>query len=300
MASRNLAAQLEQFRKKAQEVSKLKDDASKARSEKLAKKAAVKRATGGPRKPRATKSGAAGSEGPSGSGAPSASEDWKTQLNAPSTVQIPVGMRIKQVLEFLRSASDSQTVQAIQAATGHRINSEDDLRAALSNNPKIGIDDEGLYFYRPDSNVRNRGQLLELIRRSAAPVAVSEVADAYSGVNNDIAGLKADNMILSLFSYDPEIQGEVLYPSDVRLNSLKPVDDDVAALWANCVAPADDEVLVAELRTAGIVPAARNAPRKNTKSEKKRKQRQQRKLRAVTNIHLIHLLEGNDAPTQID
>lgn len=294
-----LQAQLEAFRKRQVKGSETLAAANEARDAKRK----TSQSTAAPKKPttRKPRAGAtkAGSDGRSTSdGGGGTIHDWRNQIDA-SRPDLPLGLRIKQVLDYLKAQASPQDSATIKAAIERDIDAETDLKQALSTNFKVGMDDDGLYFYRPDSNVRNKSQLLELIRRSAAPVTVSEVADAYRGVHGDIQSLKIEKLIISLYSYDPTLQCEVLYPVDMKLAAVKPVDDDVAALWARCEPPADDEDLNAALVNAGMKPTPRAAPKKRTNQEKKRKQRKQRKLRAVTNVHLLHLLEG-DAPTQID
>ena len=211
-------------------------------------------------------------------------------------------MRQKQVIDYLRQLESPATAEQIATATGRDISTEPDLANALDANPKIQVEeDAGTFAYLPEANVRNKDQLLDYIRRAGAPVATSEVADAYKAIMDDIAALKAGNEIIGLHSYDPEIGCEVLYAIDQRLKGVG-VDEEVGALWGAVEVPEDEEDVGEELKKVGIAPAPRKAPRKKapgTGKEKKRKQRKQSKLRVVTNAHLMHLLEG-DAPATID
>jgi hypothetical protein len=209
-------------------------------------------------------------------------------------------MRQKQVVDFLRKHEAPATVAQIATATGRDVDGEDDLAAALDANPKIDVDaDAGTYAYLPDANVRNREQLLDYVRRAGAPVAVSEIADAYKAVLDDVAALKAEGLVTALHSFDPEVGCEVLFAADGRLAGLE-VDGEVAALWAATELPDDDEGVAEELRKVGQTPAPRKAPRKRApRDEKRKKARRAARLRAVTNAHLMHLLEG-EGPTGID
>ncbi len=112
---------------------------------------------------------------------------WKRGV----TAEIPkplaaLGMRQKQVVDHLRAAATACSPAEIAGATGRDVASELDLRDALENNPKVGIDDDGRYFYRPDANVRSKMELLNYVRKAAAPVAVIEIADAYKTVMEDV------------------------------------------------------------------------------------------------------------------
>ena len=244
-----------------------------------------------------TSSGPAGSDAPSGSGQ-AQQQDWRTAVAAPT---LPLGMRQKQVVDYLRQKETPATAAEIAAATGRDIAQEPDLAAALDANPKIQLDKESnTYSYLPDANVRNKQQLLDYIRRAGAPIASSEISDAYKTVFDDVAALKTEGLVLGMHSFDPEVGCEVLYAVDMKMAGLD-CDDEVAALWQATEVPDDDDDVAAELKKVGLPAAPRTAPRKqrSANGEKKKKKRKATKLRAVTNAHLMHLLEG-EAPAAID
>lgn len=208
-------------------------------------------------------------------------------------------MRQKQVVDFLKQREGAARSAEIASATGRYLEREPDLEAALEANPKIAKDaDTNAYMYLPDSNVRDKSQLLEYVKRAGMPVTIQEIADAYKAVMDDVAALKTEGAVLGLHSFDPEIGCEVLYPVDVRLLGLE-ADPEVAAVWHASDVPDEDEEVAAQLKAIGQNPAPRKAPRKRAAAEKKRKKRRATKLRAVTNVHLMHLLEG-EAPAAID
>ena len=208
-------------------------------------------------------------------------------------------MRQKQVLDYLRKKEAPATVSELLAATERDLRAELDLARALDANPKVAVDaDAGTYTYQPDANVRNRDELIDYIRRAGAPVAVSELADAYAAVSDDVAALKSEGLVLGLHSYDPSVGCEVLFAVDARMAGLA-ADGEVSALWAAAEVPDEDDAMAEALRKAGLAPTPRSAPRKRTAAEKKRKARKAARLRAVTNLHLMHLLEG-EAPNAID
>jgi hypothetical protein len=209
-------------------------------------------------------------------------------------------MRQKQVIDFLRHHEKPASPREIKTAIGLDIDAQPDLAQALNSNVKVGVDDDGYYFYRPDSNIRSKSELLEYVRKAAAPVTVPEIQDAYKAVAADIAALKREGVILGLHSYDPELQCEVLFPVDAKLTGMR-VDADVAELWSQIEVPEEDDPLKAELVKIGLKPAPRKAPKKavNANKEKRKKQRRQQRLRTVTNLHMMHLFEG-DAPVGIE
>jgi hypothetical protein len=158
-----------------------------------------------------------------------------------------------------------------------------------------------MYSYVPDADISTRHQLLEYVRASSEPVAVQDLLDSYKKVTEDIEALKAERLLIGLFSYLPELNCEILYSTDGRLGkNLTDLQSDaeVTALWTNFSVPDTDDTLDEALRKAGITPAPRKEKPKKLVSEKKKKKRKQSKLRSVTNAHLLHLLEGD--ATSID
>ena len=181
--------------------------------------------------------------------------------------------------------------------SGRNLEAEVDLKNALRAHPKVSQDPaSGMYSYVPDANISSRHQLLEYVRSSSEPVAVQDLLDSYKKVTEDIEALKAERLLIGLFSYLPELNCEILYSTDGRLGkNLADLrsDADVTALWTNFSLPDTDDTLDEALRKAGITPAPRKEKPKKLVSEKKKKKRKQSKLRSVTNAHLLHLLEGD-------
>lgn len=227
-------------------------------------------------------------------------KDWRTARASSAAPELPLGMRQKQVIDFLRQYEEPASAGKIMASTGRNLESELELAEALSSNPKVSFNSsDKTWCYQPDSNVRNKQQLMDYVRKSALPVLVSDLADAYRGVSCDIASLKRDGVVYGLHSFDPDINSEVLFPIDVSMKSIK-ADNDVRALWLGTVVPDEDTAVAEALQKAGIEPSHRKPTAVHAReTRKKRKKRKPTKLRAVTNVHLMHLLEG-EAPTAID
>jgi transcription initiation factor TFIIE subunit beta len=294
----NVSAELAKFRQQQAAAGKVLVAAAKEREQRLKGQGAKKAAA---RPPRPTKSRAAASASAASDG-PSTSAPKRTDVRSlPATKDQgpPIGQRLKRVLDHLRAIEAVQTAAQIKAAVSFDLSIDSELAEALDRNPKVGREEESeAYFYRPDANVRDRRQLLEYVRRAAAPVAVSEVADAYKSVREDIDALKKEGLIMGLHSFDPLVACEVLYPVDQRLAGVA-VDDEVAALWHAAEVPEEDDEVEAALRKAGMEPIPRKAPSRQPAAERKKKKRRQTRLRAVTNVHLMHLLEG-EGPTSIE
>lgn len=214
---------------------------------------------------------------------------------------MPLGMRQKQVVDFLRRNEGPASISEILSSTGRNLRTESDLSHVLLSNPKLSYDESSeAWTYQPEANVKNKQQLLEYIRKSAVPVTVKDLEDAYHAIFSDLSSLKKDKLIYALHSYDPDVNCEVLFPVDLRLSDLD-ADENVRALWSATEVPEEDDVMANELEKVGLQASQRKPTQqmRTRDSKKKRKKRKPTKLRAVTNVHLMHLLEG-DAPASID
>jgi len=281
---------LDKFKADFSKNTKVLADAARARDEKIKKK---KKPTAQARKKSTTKA----SSGTSGTR--KEQEQWMN--DARGAEEIPLGLRQKMVIDFLRAREAPASWEDVLNGSGRNIEAEADLKNALEAHPKVSIDSAGMYSYVPDANIKNKRQLLDYVRASPAPVAVHDLMDSYKGVTADIEALKAEGLLVGLFSYRPELNCEVLYSIDgkLKLTELQ-ADADVTALWTYFSVPETDDSLDDALRKAGILPAPRKEKPKKLVSEKKKKKRKQSKLRAVTNVHLLHLFVGSEAVQSID
>lgn len=291
-----IGAVLDKFRTDLVKAAKVTAAASKEREEKLKQRTSTSRRQSS--RSKRTKSGSTelrkGTEHSSGD---KSGQPWLNEAKDPNN--LPLGMRQKQVLDFLKNSEAPASAEDILTSTGRHIESEPDLKKALEAHPKISIEEStGNYIYLPDANVRNKNQLLEYIRASGTPIAVPEILDSYRQVLEDIEDLKKARKIIGIHSYQPELNCEVLYAMEASMVGLKN-DPDIVALWTNFPIPDTDEGIDEALARAGIRAAPRKEKPKRIISEKKRKKRKQAKLRAVTNAHLMHLLEG-EGPAMID
>jgi len=283
---------LEKFKADFARNEKVKIDSARARDEKLAKKKKKPAATQAVRKKASTKASSGTSTQQK-----SAQDQSNTKWMNDASKELPLGLRQKMVIDFLRGRESPSSWEDILNGTGRNVESEADLKSALDAHPKVAAT-SGTYAYVPDANIRNKRQLLDYVRASAEPVAVVDLLDSYKKVKEDIEALKEERLLVGLFSYLPELNCEVLYStvgngkmSGKRLTDLRS-DEEVTALWTNFSVPDSDDALDDALRKAGIVPAPRKEKPKKLVSEKKKKKRKQSKLRSVTNAHLLHLLEG--------
>ncbi|KAL4857776.1 General transcription factor IIE subunit 2 [Chlorella vulgaris] len=302
-------ALLASFKQGQKKALVLQSEARQEREDKLAKAAAGAAAGRG----RGAKAGAGrgrgGKTSSAASGDVSASvasaaglTDWK-QRSRSGQQAVPIGVKLKAIVDFLRAAGDPQKPAAIFAATGFDPEVDAKLLEALGRNNKVIVQDDGLFGYRPEvANVRSKQEVLDYLlrreRQGEGYAALGELQDAYPGVVSDLEALKKEGLILSLPAAETT-RKEVFYPVDQRIHMK--VDADLQELWQSVgdTLPDEDDELQEELRRVGLKPAPRQVIEKREAREKKKKARKVRRLTKVTNQHLKHLLEG-DAPTNIE
>lgn len=292
----NIQDVLNKFRTDFSKNAKVLAEGAKARNDKLKQQQQKSSTTA--RRPATQRSRRAkSSKGQTEASSGQKSQEWMNEAKNPD--ELPLGMRQKQVIDFLKDTEAPASLEDVLNATGRNIDAEEDLKKALDAHPKIAVDtSSGMYSYVPDANVKNKQQLLDFVRASGVPVPVPEILDSYKRVVEDIKSLKESKLLIGIHSYQPDLNCEVLYAMDPALCGLHG-DADVTALWANFAVPDTDDGIDEALKKAGITPAPRKEKPKRLVSEKKKKKRKQTKLRAVTNAHLMHLLEG-EGPTAID
>ncbi|PRW45019.1 transcription initiation factor IIE subunit beta [Chlorella sorokiniana] len=297
-------ALLAQFKKGQKNAIAVQAEARQEREERLAKAEQSAKAKAKPRarKTASAASGDASASVASGGGlAAAAAADWK-QRSRSGQQAVPIGVKLKAVVDYLRTCSEPQRAAGITSATGFDPRTDAALAAALAANNKVSVQADGLYVYVPEvANVRNKAELLDYLRRRERQgegyAALGELADAYPGARQDLEALKAERLIVSLPAADPT-RKEVFYPIDTKMRV--DIDDDLQELWLSVgeQLPEEVEEMAAELRKIGVKPAPRQVIEKREAREKKKKARKARRLTRVTNVHLKHLLEG-DAPSNI-
>lgn len=104
-------------------------------------------------KPRARKtvSGASGDPSASvasGGALAAAAADWKARSRSGQQA-VPVGVKLKAVVDALRASGEPQHPQAIANATGWDPRTDAALAQALAANNKVALQADGLYAYIP-------------------------------------------------------------------------------------------------------------------------------------------------------
>ncbi|KAF5933421.1 hypothetical protein HYC85_029592 [Camellia sinensis] len=126
------------------------------------------------------------------------------------------------------------TPEQINEACYVDINSNKAVFDSLRNNPKVNYDGR-CFAYKSKHALKDKNQLLILIRKFPEGIAVIDLKDAYPTVMEDLQALKAAGQIWLLSNFDS--QEDIAYPNDPRV-PIK-VDDDLKLLFRGIELPRD-------------------------------------------------------------
>lgn len=206
----------------------------------------------------------------------------------------PVGAQIKRVIDVLLERRDVLTPEQINEACHVDVNANRAVFESLKNNPKVYYD--GRYFsYKAKHEVKNKDQLLVLIRRFPEGMPIIDLKDAYPTVMEDLQTLKAERKVWLLSNFDS--QEDIVYPNDPRV-PIK-VDDDLKQLFRSIELPRDMLDIEKDLQKNGMKPATNTAKRRaaaqiqgGAKPKSKKKKHEISKRTKLTNSHLPELFKN--------
>ncbi|KAJ4712977.1 Transcription initiation factor IIE subunit beta [Melia azedarach] len=222
------------------------------------------------------------------------SNDTERLQHINSIRKAPVGAQIKRVIDLLLETRQALTPEQINDACYVDINSNKAVFDSLRNNPKVSYDGRR-FSYKSKHDVKDKSQLLVLIRKFPEGIAVIDLKDAYPTVMEDLQALKAAGQIWLLSNFDS--QEDITYPNDPRV-PIK-VDDDVKQLFRDIELPHDMIVIEKDLQKNGMKPATNTAKRRaaaqiqglSTKNKPKKKKHEISKRTKLTNAHLPELFK---------
>ncbi|CAL5411232.1 unnamed protein product [Camellia sinensis] len=146
------------------------------------------------------------------------------------------------------------TPEQINEACYVDINSNKAVFDSLRNNPKVNYDGR-CFAYKSKHALKDKNQLLILIRKFPEGIAVIDLKDAYPTVMEDLQALKAAGQIWLLSNFDS--QEDIAYPNDPRV-PIK-VDDDLKLLFQGIELPRDMIDIEKDLQKNGMKPATNTA-----------------------------------------
>ncbi|XP_010274001.1 PREDICTED: transcription initiation factor IIE subunit beta-like [Nelumbo nucifera] len=211
----------------------------------------------------------------------------------------PVGAQIKRVIDLLLETRQALTPEQINEACFVDVNANKAVFDSLTNNPKVNYDGR-CFSYKSKHDVKDKNQLLVLIRKLPEGIAVIDLKDAYPTVMEDLQALKAAGQIWLLSNFDS--QEDIAYPNDPRV-PIK-VDDDLKQLFREMKLPVDMVDIEKDLQKNGMKPATNTAKRRAMaqvhgiapKSKPKKKHREISKRTKLTNAHLPELFKNLNVP----
>ncbi|KAI4347654.1 hypothetical protein L6164_008446 [Bauhinia variegata] len=223
------------------------------------------------------------------------SNDTERLQHINSIRKAPVGAQMKRVIDLLYEKRQALTPEQINEACYVDMNAKKAVFDSLRNNPKVYFDGKR-FAYKSKHDLRDKGQLLHLIRKFPEGIAVIDLKDSYTTVMEDLQGLKAAGQVWLLSNFDS--QEDIAYPNDPRV-PIK-VDDDLKQLFRGIELPRDMIDIEKDLQKNGMKPATNTAKRRSaaqiqgisTKPKPKKKKHEISKRTKLTNAHLPELFQN--------
>ncbi|CAH9072898.1 unnamed protein product [Cuscuta epithymum] len=204
----------------------------------------------------------------------------------------PVGAQMKRVIDLLLDTRKAYTIEQINRECHVDMNANKAVFDSLRNNPKVHYDGKQ-FSYKSKHDVKNKDQLIRLIRKFDEGIAIIDLKDAYPTVMEDLQSLKAEGQVWLLSNSDS--QEDIVHPNkaDVRIK----VDDDLKQLYRGIELPRDMLDIEKELQKNGMKPATNTAKRRamaqvhgiSSKPKTKKKKHEISKRTKLTNAHLPEL-----------
>ncbi|KGN53349.1 general transcription factor IIE subunit 2 [Cucumis sativus] len=222
------------------------------------------------------------------------SNDTERLQHINSIRKSPVGAQIKRVIDLLLETRQAFTPEQINEACYVDINSNKAVYDSLRNNPKVHYDGRR-FSYKSKHDLKDKNQLLYLVRKFPEGIAVIDLKDAYPSVMEDLQALKASGQVWLLSNFDS--QEDIAYPNDPRIQ-IK-VDDDLKQLFREIELPRDMLDVEKDLQKNGMKPATNTAKRRanaqhvaSSKPKPKKKKQEISKRTKLTNAHLPELFKN--------
>ncbi|EPS67610.1 hypothetical protein M569_07158, partial [Genlisea aurea] len=221
------------------------------------------------------------------------SNDTERLQHINSVRKAPVGAQIKRVIDLLYETRQTLTPDQINESCYVDVIANKAVFDSLRNNPKVKFDGKA-FSYKSKHDLKDKSQLLVLIRKFPEGIAVIDLKDAYPSVMEDLQSLKGSGQIWLLSNLDS--QEDIAYPNDPR--AVIKVDDDLKQLFRGIELPRDMLDIEKDLQKNGMKPATNTAKRKATAQvngippkPKTKKKHEISKRTKLTNAHLPELFQ---------
>ncbi|GAV77005.1 hypothetical protein CFOL_v3_20477 [Cephalotus follicularis] len=222
------------------------------------------------------------------------SNDTERLQHINSIRKAPVGSQIKRVIDLLLETRQAFTPELINEACYVDVRANKAVFDSLRNNPKVHYDGKR-FSYKSKHDLKDKNQLLVLIRKFPEGIAVIDLKDAYPTVMEDLQALKAAGHIWLLSNFDS--QEDIAFPNDPRV-PIK-VDDELKHLFRSIELPRDMLDIEKDLQKNGMKPSTNTAKRRaaaqvqgiSAKPKPKKKKHEINKRTRLTNSHLPELFQ---------
>ncbi|KAH9777794.1 transcription initiation factor IIE subunit beta [Citrus sinensis] len=222
------------------------------------------------------------------------SNDTERLQHINSIRKSPVGAQIKRVIDRLLETRQAFTPEEINRDCYVDVNANKAVFDSLRNNPKVHYDGKR-FSYKSKHDLKDKSQLLVLVRKFPEGIAVIDLKDSYPTVMEDLQALKAAGQIWLLSNFDS--QEDIAYPNDPRV-PIK-ADDDLKLLFRDIALPSDMLDIEKDLQKNGMKPATNTQKRRaaaqiqgiSSKNKPKKKKHEISKRTKLTNAHLPELFQ---------
>ncbi|KAF6163448.1 hypothetical protein GIB67_029297 [Kingdonia uniflora] len=224
------------------------------------------------------------------------SSDTERLLKINLIQKSPVGAQIKRVIDVLFKTSGNLTMQQIYDECFVDVRRNKDVFNSLAQNVKVFYD--GVCFsYKSKHDVKDKNQLLLLIRQFPEGIPVIDLEDSYPTIVEDLQALKSADLIWLLSNSDS--REDIAYPNDPKIQGKVKVDSDLKECFHDIELPSDMIDIEKNLKVNGMKPATNTGNRRSLaqvygivpKTKPKEKRRKITNRTKVTNTHLPHLFQ---------
>lgn len=222
------------------------------------------------------------------------SNDTERLQHINSIRKSPVGAQIKRVIELLLETRQALTAEQINESCYVDIKGNKEVFDSLKNNHKVRYDGKR-FSYKSKHDLKDKSNLLALIRKFPEGLPVIDVKDSYPAVLKDLQTLKAEGQVWLLSNMDS--QEDIVYPNDPKV--MMKVDDELKLLFRGIELPRDMVDIERDLQKNGMKPATNTVKRREAaqihgipSKPKAKKKREISKRSKLTNAHLPELFQN--------
>ncbi|KAF6003562.1 hypothetical protein F1559_002663 [Cyanidiococcus yangmingshanensis] len=168
----------------------------------------------------------------------SAAQPSRSEKDMSSTSSMePLGVRIHKVLRYLKRELRPVAPDEIEQALQLELQRGSELWSNLVANPRVLLESDGHWRWRSKYYLRNRDDLLNLLKQTTDGIPVSELLDSYKDALRDIHQLAYERRPPLILAFRPSDHAKevILFPNDPALYA--DISDQVRKLWQSIHVP---------------------------------------------------------------